>query len=251
MPKLNRTRSLTTPITAFFTSGTLIATFLLFPIVSDGAMPADKRKPGLYWTFETDKGKISCKLFESEAPVTVRTMVGLAIGKISYVNPETKQEDRQKFFDGLTFHRVIPPVMIQGGDLLGTGTSALEGPGFPYKSEISAGLKFDVPGRLAMANRGPDQNDSQFFITESAYPSFNGKYTVWGQCENVDVVKSIADGPRDANNHPLTPIHIQHVVIERVGPAPADAPESQPRIPRRNNPCAKPSRLGGIPLVLR
>ena len=226
MPRIIRTRNLTTLITAFFMSGTLAATLLLFPNIGNGAIPADKRKPGLYWTFETDKGKISCKLFESEAPFTVRTMVGLAIGKISYVNPETKQEERTKFFDGLTFHRVIPPVMIQGGDLLGTGTTALEGPGFPYKSEISAGLKFDAPGRLAMANRGPDQNDSQFFITESAYPAFNGKYTVWGQCENVDVVKSIADGQRDANNHPLAPVHIQHVVIERVGPAPADAPES-------------------------
>jgi peptidyl-prolyl cis-trans isomerase A (cyclophilin A) len=228
MPRLNCTRNLTTLVTAFFMIGALAATLLFIPIAGDGATPADKRKPGLYWTFETDKGKISCKLFEAEAPLTVRTMVGLAIGKISYVNPETKQADRKKFFDGLTFHRVIPPVMIQGGDLLGTGTTALEGPGFPYKSEISAGLKFDAPGRLAMANRGPDQNDSQFFITEAAYPSFNGKYTIWGQCENVDVVKSIADVQRDANNHPLTAVHIQHVVVERLGLAPADAPESLP-----------------------
>lgn len=193
-----------------------------------GAAPADKRKPGLYWTFQTDKGNIACKLFEAEAPITVHTMVGLAIGKISYVNPETKQTERQKFFDGLTFHRVIPPVMIQGGDLMGTGTTALEGPGFPYKSEIVPSLKFDTPGRLAMANRGPDTNDSQFFITESAYPSFNGKYTIWGQCENLDVVKAIAEVKRDAGNRPETPIHIQHVVIERVGPAPADAPEAMP-----------------------
>jgi peptidyl-prolyl cis-trans isomerase A (cyclophilin A) len=191
-----------------------------------GAPPADKRKPGLYWTFETDKGKIACKLFEAEAPVTVRTMVGLAIGKISYVNPETKQTEHKNFFDGLTFHRVIPPVMIQGGDLMGTGTTALEGPGFPYKSEIVPALKFDTPGRLAMANRGLDTNDSQFFITESAYPSFNGKYTIWGQCENSDVVKAIAEVKRDAGNKPETPIHIQRVVIERVGPTPADALET-------------------------
>lgn len=195
---------------------------------STSAAPADKRKPGLYWTLETDKGKISCKLFEAEAPVTVRTMVGLAIGKISYVNPETKQTETKKFFDGLTFHRIIPPVMIQGGDLTGTGSGVLEGPGFPYKNEIASGLKFDTPGRLAMANRGPDQNDSQFFITESAYPSFNGKYTIWGQCENADVVKAIAEVPRDANNHPNAPVHIQHVTVERIGPAPADAPEALP-----------------------
>lgn len=204
----------------------LALTLPMLSLPAAGAPPADKRKPGLYWTFETDKGKIACKLFEAEAPVTVRMMVGLAIGKISYVNPETKQTERKNFFDGLTFHRVIPPVMIQGGDLMGTGTTALEGPGFPYKSEIAPSLKFDAPGRLAMANRGPDTNDSQFFITESAYPSFNGKYTIWGQCENSDVVKAIAEVKRDAGNRPETPIHIQHMVIERVGPAPADAPET-------------------------
>ena len=218
-------RSLTTFLATFLTTGALIVSSVLFPATRAGASPADKRKPGLYWTFETDKGKISCKLFEAEAPVTVRTMVGLAIGKISYVHPETKQVERRKFFDGLTFHRVIQGVMIQGGDLLGTGVGHPEGPGFPYKSEIAPSLKFDAPGRLAMANSGPDTNDAQFFITEAAYPSFNGKYTIWGQCENVDVVKAIAQVPRDPGDMPVTPVHIQRVVIERVGPTPADAPE--------------------------
>jgi len=192
------------------------------------ASPAAKPKPGLYWTMETDKGKISCKLFEAEAPITVRTMVGLAIGKVSYVHPETRKVTRTKFFDGLTFYRVIPGAIIQGGDLLGTGVGHPEGPGFPYKSEISPSLKFDVPGRLAMANDSPDTNDTHFFITEAAYPSMNGKYTIWGQCENVDVVKAIARMPRDPGDTPLTAVHIQRVIIERVGPAPADAPESMP-----------------------
>jgi peptidyl-prolyl cis-trans isomerase A (cyclophilin A) len=195
---------------------------------TSGAAPSDKRKPGLYWTFETDKGKIACKLYETEAPVTVHTMVGLAIGKLSYVHPETKQVMRKKFFDGLTFHRVIPNVMIQGGDLLGTGVGQPEGPGFPYKSEIVPTLKFDTPGRLAMANSGPDTNDTHFFITEAAYPAFDGHYTIWGQCENVDVVKAIARVPRDAGDMPLTPVHIQRVIVERVGPAPSDAPETMP-----------------------
>lgn len=223
---INGDRKAPTPAATLLRVAALAAALWL--VASAGAAPADKRKPGLYWTFQTDKGNIACKLFEAEAPVTVHTMVGLAIGKVSYVNPETKQVERKKFFDGLTFHRVIPPVMIQGGDLMGTGTTVLEGPGFPYKSEIVSSLKFDTPGRLAMANRGPDTNDSQFFITESAYPSFNGKYTIWGQCENSDVVKAIAEVKRDAGNKPETPIRIQHVVIERVGPAPADAPEVLP-----------------------
>jgi peptidyl-prolyl cis-trans isomerase A (cyclophilin A) len=221
-------RNHTTLVAAFLASGTLIASLLALPTARAGAAPADKRKAGLYWTLETDKGKISCKLFEAEAPVTVRTMVGLAIGKISYVHPETRQVERKKFFDGLTFDRVIPGVMIQGGDLLGTGVGHPEGPGFPYKSEIAPSLKFDTPGRLAMANSGPDTNDTHFFITETAYPSFNGKYTIWGQCENVDVVKAIVQAPRDAGDTPVTPLHIQRVVVERVGPVPADAPEAAP-----------------------
>ncbi len=220
MPTLTRTRNLPTIIAA------LTATLLLLLVAGDGAAPADKRKSGLYWTFETDRGKIACKLFETEAPVTVHTMVGLAIGKISYVHPETKQTERKKFFDGLIFDRVIPGAMIQGGDLLGTGVGHPEGPGFPYKSEIVPSLKFDAPGRLAMANGGPDTNDTHFFITEAAYPSFDGKYTIWGQCENVDVVKMIARVPRDAGDAPVMPVHIQRVGIERVGPAPADAPEA-------------------------
>ena len=92
------------------------------------------------------------------------------------------------------------------------------------ESEIAPSLKFDTPGRLAMANRGPDTNDSQFFITEAAHPSFNGKYTIWGQCENVDVVKAIAEVSRDSGNKPVTPVHIQHVVIERVGSCPGRCP---------------------------
>jgi len=195
---------------------------------SSQAAPADKRKSGLYWTIDTDNGKISCKLYEAEAPVTVRTMVGLAIGKIPYTHPETKQVMHNKFFDGLIFHRVIPPVMIQGGDILGNGTGHPEGAGFPYKSEIAPSLKFDTPGRLAMANSGPDKNDTQFFITGVAYPAFNGKYTIWGQCENVDVVKAIAQVPRGAGDRPNSSVHIQHVIVERVGPPPADAPEAMP-----------------------
>jgi len=192
------------------------------------AAAAGEREAGLYMTFQTDKGSIACKLFEKEAPVTVGKMVGLAIGKISYIDPRTKQTGRRKFFDGLTFHRVIPGFMIQGGDPLGNGLGGPEGPGFPYKNESAPGLMFNVPGRLAMANAGPNTNASQFFITVAPYPSLNGGYTIWGQCENVDVVKAIAGVQRDSNDKPLTPVHIQHAVVERVGAAPANAPEAMP-----------------------
>ena len=195
---------------------------------ASSAAQADKRKPGLYMTFQTDKGNIACKLYETEAPVTVHTMVGLAIGKLSYVDPQTNQVTHKNFFDGLIFHRVIPDFMIQGGDPLGNGTGHPGGPGFPYKNEVVSSLKFDTPGRLAMANAGPNTNGSQFFITEALQPALNGGYTIWGECGNLDVVKTIARVKRDSSDRPVTPVHIQHVVVERVGPAPADAPEAMP-----------------------
>jgi len=193
------------------------------------APQTDTRAPSLYMTFQTDKGDIACKLYEAEAPITVHTMVGLAIGKIAYIDPRTKHGTRNMFFDGLTFHRVIPGFMIQGGDPLGNGTGRPFGPGFPYKTEVVKSLKFDVPGRLAMANAGPNTNGSQFFITEAPQPSLNGGYTIWGQCGNLDVVKAIARVKRDDRDKPFTPVFIGHVVVERVGPAPADAPEAMPQ----------------------
>ncbi len=192
------------------------------------AAQAETRPPGLYMTFQTDKGDIACKLYEEEAPIAVHTMVGLAIGKITYLDPRTKQVTRKRFFDGLTFHRVIPDFMIQGGDPLGDGTGRPIGPGFPYKTESVKSLKFNMPGRLALANAGPKTNGSQFFITEAPRSDLNGDYTIWGQCENLDVVKAIARVKRDLRDKPLTPVFIQHVIVERVGPAPADAPEAMP-----------------------
>jgi peptidyl-prolyl cis-trans isomerase A (cyclophilin A) len=187
---------------------------------------ADKRKPGLYWTMQTDKGNISCKLNEAAAPLAVRNMVGLAIGKLSYGDPDTGQPVRKKYFDGQIFYRVIPGVLIQGGDPTGTGSGHPQGAGFPYKSEIDPSMKFDAPGRLAMAKAGTDMNDTHFFITLAVDPSFNGHYTIWGQCQNLDVVKAIASVPHDEGETPTTPVHIQHMIVERVGPAPADAPEA-------------------------
>lgn len=211
----------------------LSAALLLLPLAAHAQTPspsaasaAGQREPGLYMTFQTDKGNIACKLYEKESPITVGKMVGLAIGKISYIDPRTGKQNRNKFFDGLTFHRVIPGFMIQGGDPLGNGTGSPGGPGFPYQNENTPGLTFNVPGRLAMANAGPNTNASQFFITDAPYPSLNGGYTIWGQCQNQDVVKAIASLQRDGQDKPITPVHMQHVIVERVGPAPPNAPEA-------------------------
>jgi len=186
-------------------------------------------EPGLYMTFETSMGDIQCRLYEQEAPITVRTIVGLAIGTRPYVDPKTKRKvSGKRFYDGLTFHRVIPRFMIQGGDPLGTGEGGPEGPGFPFDDEFVSTLKFDVAGRLAMANAGPKTNGSQFFITEVPTPFLNGRHTILGQCGNLDVVKAIARVPTESDQ-PVKPVIIKRAVVQRVGPVPPNAPEAPPQ----------------------
>src|SRR5437879_7038972 len=109
---------------------------------TQAAKPAETREPGSYMTYQTEKGSITCKLYEKETPVTTSMIVGLAVGKIG----------GKPFYDGLIFHRVIPEFMIQGGDPLGTGMGSPRFPGFPFKDEFVSTLQFNVPGRLAMAN---------------------------------------------------------------------------------------------------
>lgn len=189
------------------------------------AQQAETREPGLYMTFQTSMGDIHCKLYEAEAPLTVKTVVGLAVGRLSYVHPTTKKTvTGKRFYDGLTFHRVVPYFMIQGGDLLGTGYGDPTGPGFPFKDEFVPSLRFDKPGRLAMANAGPNSNGAQFFITDAAAPELNDKHTIFGQCEDIKVIKAIARVPAK-DEAPVTPVVIKNVVVERIGPAPANAPE--------------------------
>ncbi|MGH9816414.1 MAG: peptidylprolyl isomerase [Candidatus Acidiferrales bacterium] len=162
--------------------------------------------PGnLYLTLVTDMGDIRCRLFEREAPVTVEKITRLA---------------KNNFYDGLTFHRVIPNFMIQGGDPRGDGTGQPNAPGFPFEDEISRTILFDVPGRLAMANSGPNTNGSQFFVTEAAVPHLNGRHTIFGDCSGLAVVRKIARVRRDErHDKPYTPVKIQRAVVERVAPS--------------------------------
>jgi peptidyl-prolyl cis-trans isomerase A (cyclophilin A) len=188
------------------------------------ATQQDAREPGLYWTIETSLGNIHCELFEEQVPITVKMMAGLARGTIGYIDPKTKQKvTGKKLFDGLTFHRVMPKFMIQGGDPLGTGEGGPEGPGFPFRDEFSPTLRFDIPGRLAMANAGPNTNGSQFFITEVPLPYLNDKHTIFGQCSDLEIVRTIARVPT-TNDAPVKPVIIKRIVVERVGNQPAKAP---------------------------
>jgi peptidyl-prolyl cis-trans isomerase A (cyclophilin A) len=183
--------------------------------------------------FDTSMGRMTCRLFDKEAPGAVANFVGLAQGTKEWTDPATKQKVSGKpWYDGTTFHRVIPEFMIQGGDPLGTGEGD---PGYMFKDEFDPALNFDVPGRLAMANSGPDTNGSQFFITEAATDFLDQKYTIFGQCDDssVVVVKSIARVNRDSKDKPIDAVVLKKVTIIPAGqPVPApppSAPASQPQ----------------------
>ena len=146
-------------------------------------------KPGLYAIFHTNQGTITCSLFEKEAPKTVANFVGLADGTKEWTDPKTGKKVKRRFYDGLIFHRVIPNFMIQGGDPEGTGRG---GPGYRFEDEFHPDLKFDKPGKLAMANSGPNSNGSQFFITHVPTPWLDNKHTIFGQViEGQDIVDTI------------------------------------------------------------
>ncbi len=166
-------------------------------------------------TIETSMGNINCVLFPDKAPEGVANFIGLATGKKDWTDPRTgAKRQGVPLYDGVIFHRVIPNFMIQGGDPTGTG---MGDPGYRFKNETSPDLKFDRPGRLAYANAGPNTNGSQFFITEVPYPSLNGGYTIFGQCENGDIVQKIARVPTGANNKPITPVTIKRIAITQPG----------------------------------
>jgi peptidyl-prolyl cis-trans isomerase A (cyclophilin A) len=164
-------------------------------------------------TFETSMGTIHCELYPDQTPMTVANFVGLATGKKPWLNPKTGTVEKGKpFFDGLTFHRVIPEFMIQGGDPLGVGRG---GPGYEFGDEFPQGLVMK-PGVLAMANAGLGTNGSQFFITEVGPEHLNGKHTIFGQCKELDLVKQIARVPQDAGNKPNTPVTMNKVTISKM-----------------------------------
>lgn len=210
------------------TSKLVLGVLVLWPLFAQtpgGTAPegqaAPEREPGLYGRLETTMGTIVVKFYEKESPITVKNFVDLAQGRKAWRDPKTGQMVRRPLYNGVTFHRVIPGFMIQGGDPTGTG---MGDPGFTIPDEFHPSLKFDRPGRLAMANAGPRTGNCQFFITEVPTPHLNGAHTIFGQVvEGQEVVSKIARVPRDANDKPRTPVRITRVVIERVGPEPEPA----------------------------
>ncbi len=157
-----------------------------------GSPPNSAPAPAVVARITTGYGTINCRLRADEAPDTVANFIGLARGERAWTDPRTREEVRRPLYDGLTFHRVMPGFMIQGGDPLGTGAG---GPGYTFADEIGPQTVFDRPGLLAMANAGPNTNGSQFFITEAPAPQLNGRHTIFGDCDGIDVVKKIARVP--------------------------------------------------------
>ena len=187
--------------------------------------PADADAPDPIAIIDTTAGKMTCTLFPKAAPIGVANFIGLSTGTKDWTTPTTHAKKHGvPLYDGTIFHRVIPSFMIQGGDPEGTGRGD---PGYKFKNETSPDLNFDRPGRLAYANAGPDTNGSQFFITEVPYPSLNGGYTIFGQCDDasVQLVKQIARMASDpGDNRPLKPVKINHISIVKAGGTATAAP---------------------------
>ncbi len=212
-------------------SGTAPAT----PDTQAGALPDDPgttahvaaplAPTGPTAVIDTSMGRMVCGLYSKEAPLTVANFIGLATGTKDWTNPATHNKVHGKpLYDGTTFHRVIPGFMIQGGDPLGTGTGD---PGYYFNDELVPDLNFDVAGRLAMANAGPNTNGSQFFVTVAPQPSLDQHYSIFGQCDpgSVLVAESITDVPRNAADKPVEPVVIERITIVKPGmPLPAPPP---------------------------
>jgi peptidyl-prolyl cis-trans isomerase A (cyclophilin A) len=171
------------------------------------------RSPGTYAIFETNQGTITVRLFEQEAPKTVANFVGLAEGAKEFRDPKSGAQVKRAFYDGLTFHRVIPGFMIQGGCPNGDGRG---GPGYKFEDEFHPSLKHDKPGKLSMANAGPNTNGSQFFITVAATPWLDNKHTIFGEvAEGYDVAEKISKVQRGPQDKPVEPVVIRKLRIER------------------------------------
>jgi peptidyl-prolyl cis-trans isomerase A (cyclophilin A) len=173
-------------------------------------------KGALTATIDTSAGTIVCKLFDDKAPNTVANFVGLARGLRPFWDGRAAAWVKRPLYDGTSFHRVIPDFMIQGGDLYGDGSGEV---GYVIPDELAKGLSHDRAGLLCMANRGPNTNGGQFFITDAATPHLTqmNSYSIFGECAPLGVIAKIARAPKP---HPMAerpepPIPINSVKIAR------------------------------------
>ncbi|WP_434387285.1 peptidylprolyl isomerase [Melittangium boletus] len=190
--------------------------------------PADKPGPwqkkalegkDLYATMVTSQGNIVIKLFAKDAPITVANFVGLANGEQEWTDPRTgKLQQKTPLYKDVIFHRIIPGFMIQGGDILGTGTGT---PGYGFEDEVRSGRSFDKPGLLAMANRGAgtQSNGSQFFITVSTPAHLNGRHTIFGEVvKGYDIVQAMAQVQTGPMDKPVKDVVLKKVTLSDTQP---------------------------------
>ena len=161
--------------------------------------------------FKTSAGDIEAVLYEAEVPRTVANFVALATGAVEWERPDGSRTS-DALYTGTVFHRVIPDFMIQGGCPRGDGRGD---PGYRFADEIAPGLVHSEGGMLSMANSGANTNGSQFFITEVATPHLDGKHSIFGYCEPLQVVKDITHVPTARGNRPLEPIVLKKLSIHR------------------------------------
>ncbi|WP_298134391.1 peptidylprolyl isomerase [Micropruina sp.] len=164
-------------------------------------------------TLHTNHGDVVIDLFEDQAPKTVANFVGLATGTQEYADPESGAPTTGKFYDGLTFHRIIDGFMIQGGCPQGSGRG---GPGYTFADEFHPELRFDRPYLLAMANAGPGTNGSQFFITVVPTPHLNRRHTIFGEVTDEasrKVVDEIAQVRTGYGDRPVEPVVIESITV--------------------------------------
>jgi peptidylprolyl isomerase len=173
---------------------------MLFPIISINAQTMESPMKNTVVVFETNLGLVEITLMSDIAPKTCENFLGLV---------------NKQYYDGLIFHRIIKSFMIQGGDPTGTGAGGESLWGKPFGDEVSSSIKFDKPGLLAMANRGPNTNGSQFFITTAATPWLNMKHTIFGQVTTgYDIVKKMEAVKTGPNDKPVEQVRIVKAYVK-------------------------------------
>lgn len=162
-------------------------------------------------TLQTSEGDIEIRLFEEKAPETVENFVGLATGDREWEHPESGETMHSPLYEDVEFHRIIEDFMIQTGDPTGTGRG---GPGYTFDDEFHPDLRHDEAGTVSMANRGPDTNGSQFFITLAPQEHLDDKHAVFGEViDGMDVVERIGNADTDMHDRPTTPIVLEAVEV--------------------------------------
>ncbi len=173
---------------------------ILLGVLLTNLLVADSMQNNPVVTLDTSQGQIQITLKPDVAPKACENFIGLA---------------KKGYYNNVIFHRVIKGFMIQGGDPTGTGRGGDSIWNKTFEDETSPQVKFDRPGLLAMANRGPSTNGSQFFITCAATPWLNGRHTIFGEVtKGMDVVQKIENTKTDKQDRPEEPIKILSISVQ-------------------------------------